>query len=83
VVSKNTIIIVEDDALQDLLLILEFKVVLLCDIGEPPFLRDDGFLIARKLLLGTVKGLHVHRNADVGELVITASEYVKHTRTSQ
>jgi hypothetical protein len=44
VVSKN--IIAEDDALQDLLFVLEFEVVLLCDIGEPPFLRDDDFLIA-------------------------------------
>jgi hypothetical protein len=81
VVSKN--IIAEDDALQDLLLVLEFEVVLLCDIGEPPFLRDDNFLMARSLVLGIAKGLHVHRNADIGELVITASEYVKCTRTSQ
>jgi hypothetical protein len=71
VVSKNIIIIVEDDTLQDLLLVLEFEVVLLCDLGEPPFLRDNDFLMAGELVLGMAKGLHVHGNADVGELEIT------------
>jgi hypothetical protein len=37
--------------------------------------------MARELVSGTAKGLHVHQNADIGELAITASEYVKHTRT--
>jgi hypothetical protein len=60
VVSKNIIIIVEDDTLQDLLLVLEFEVVLLCDIGEPPFLRDNDFLTAMELVSGMAKCLHVH-----------------------